>query len=541
MKEGINDKQTGLQEDCGQYEESGRPFAEEASVNTASNNKRIAKNTLLLYFRMGVTLVVSLYTCRVVLDVLGFEDYGTYNVVGGVVLMFTSISGVLSSAISRFLSFEIGAGNQDRLRKVFSTSLQIQWGMVLAMIVLMEVVGVWFLNAKLNIPLHRMEAANWVLQCSIFTFALNLLGLPYLAAIMSHERMNAYAYISILEVLLKLVAVFVLSAAACDKLKVWAVMLMLISLVVFLLYRGYGRRNFLECRGRRVFDRALLKEITGFSGWNFIGASSAVLRDQGVNILLNLFYGTAVNAARAASMQVSVAISGFSSNIMAALNPQITKAYASGNREYMMTLIRQGSRFSFYLLLFFSLPVLIETPMVLDLFLKDVPEHTVLFVRLILISVMMESISAPLITAMLATGNIRNYQIVVGGLQLLNFPLSYVLLYWGFFPEVTVVVSIVCSVFSFLARLFMLRGMIGLQSGAFFTKVFLRVWKVALLSAVLPYLLYVWMDGGIGRLLLVCLASVFSTVGMIYYVGCDLSDRMYLKDKLEGLKKKWRK
>lgn len=501
-------------------------LAPDEDIATPSSKRRIAKNTLLLYFRMIFTLFVSLYTCRIVLNSLGFSDYGLYNVVGGVVLMFSIISGSLTSAITRFLSFELGNGNKEQIKRVFATAQIVQLCTALVTMLLIELIGVWFLNHKLNVPPQRMEAANWVLQCSIFTFAINLLTIPYTAAIMSREQMNIYAYISIQETLLKLLAVLALSHFAFyDRLETWGTFLATISLITFLTYRFYCRRHFGECRGKMIFDKALLKQIMGFSGWNFIGSASAIFRDQGVNILINLFFGTVVNAARATSFQVSTAVSGFATNIMTAFNPQITKSYAAGQREYMLSLIRQGSRFSFYMLLLLSVPLLIETPYVLTLFFKNVPEHTTLFVRLLLIFILIESISVPLITAMLATGRIRNYQIIVGGLQLLNFPISYLFLHWGFFPEVTVLVSIGCSFVCFIARLVMLRKPIGLNAKAFFFQVFIRTWYVALLAFLPPFLLHNLLAQGFPRLLCVCFISALSTLILIYWQGCNKRER----------------
>ena len=501
----------------------------------AASQRRIAKSALLLYLRMIFTLLVSLYICRVVLEVLGFEDYGIYNVVGGIVLLFSVISGSLTSAISRFLAFELGKNENRQLREIFSTALLVQSGMALILIFVIEIAGVWFLNYKLNIPPSRMEAANWVLQCSILTFGINLITIPYTAAIISREQMNAYAYISIGEALLKLLAVFLLAHITLpDKLKAWAVLLTLIALITLLLYRAYCRRRFEECSGKLIYRKEPLKQIMSFSGWNFIGTTSAAFRDHGVNILLNLFFGTVVNAARGISVQISSALGGFANNIVAAFNPQIIKSYASGNLEYMRSLVQKASRFSFYMLLILSIPVMIETPYVLDLFFKNVPEHTTLFVRLLLIFILSESVSAPLITSILATGHIRNYQIVVGGLQLLNLPVSYLFLRWGFFPEVTVAIAICCSFFCFLARIFMLRKPIGLSAWAFFRQTLIRVWCVAAIAFLLP-LPITYLSEGFIRLVCTCIVSVICTLCTIYVMGCDTQERAFIKRKAAAL------
>ena len=380
-------------------------------------------------------MAVSLYTSRVVLNTLGVEDFGIYNVIGGVVAMFSVISGGLSAAISRYITFELGQGNTAKLKSVFSSSVTIQIGLALLIFVLAEIGGVWFLNEKMNLPESRIGAANWVLQCSILTFMVNLISVPYNAAIIAHERMQAFAYISIIEVVLKLLIVYILVIFSFDKLKLYGILLLAVACVIRIAYGIYCKRNFKECTYHFTFNKALLKEMMGFAGWNFIGSFAGVLRDQGVNIVINLFCGPVINAARAIAFQVNVAVNGFATNFMTAINPQITKSYASGDYPYMLTLVQSGARFSFYLLLLLSLPIIIETNTILTLWLKNVPEYTVIFVRLVLVFAMCEVLSGTQITALQATGNIRNYQIVVGSLQLLNFPISYLLLGKGYAPE----------------------------------------------------------------------------------------------------------
>ena len=345
-------------------------------ITTNYNNKRIAKNTFLLYFRMLFTMMVSLYTSRVVLATLGVEDFGIYNVVGGVVTMFAIISTSLSSAISRFITIELGKGDLRRLKTVFSTAVVIQFLMALVVVILAELIGVWFLNNKMNIPEVRMNAANWVLQFSIFTFGVNLICIPFNALIIAHERMSAFAYVSILEVSLKLLIVYLLVLMSVDKLIVYGALLLVVAIVITFAYFIYCRRHFKECKCFCRIDRFLLKRMLSFSGWNFIGASSAILRDQGVNIAINLFCGPTVNAARGMAVQVNHAINSFAQNFMTALNPQITKSFAVGDSKYMFTLIFQGARLSFYMLLFLSLPVLMSTEYILSIWLKIVPDYT---------------------------------------------------------------------------------------------------------------------------------------------------------------------
>lgn len=508
------------------------------STQTSDNNKRIAKNTLLLYFRMLFMMVVSLYTSRVILNALGVEDFGIYNVVGGVVAMFTVISGSLSAAISRFITYELGKGDQSKLNKIFSASVTIQLALSLIIVVLIESVGVWFMNAKMTIPVDRMVAANWVLQFSIITFVINLISVPYNAAIIAHERMSAFAYISILEAICKLAIAFLIMVSPMDKLVFYAILMCAVSVLIRFTYGHYCKKHFTECTYHFHWDKDILKKMFGFAGWNFIGASSAVLRDHGGNIVINLFYGPSVNAARGIAIQVNNAILGFVSNFMTALNPQITKSYASGDREYMMTLLFQGARLSFYLLLLLSLPVLVNTHYILVLWLKLVPEHAVFFVQLILVFAMSESISNPLITAMLATGKIRNYQIVVGGLQMMNLPISYVSLRLGCIPETVLIVAIVISQCCLAARLYMLRGMIGLSSIQYLKKVYFNVIVVALLSLVVPGLLSKCIEESFLSFTLSSLVAVFCTIIVEFYVGCNGKERAFVIEKMNIVKNK---
>ncbi len=508
---------------------------------SSENNKRIAKNTLLLYFRMLLMMAVTLYTSRVVLNALGVTDYGIYNVVGGVVAMFSIISGSLSAAISRFITFELGRGDKDKLKRVFSSAVTIQFLLAGIIIVLAEAAGVWFLNVKMNIPAERMIAANWVFQFSIITFAVNLISVPYNATIIAHERMSAFAYISILEAIGKLVIAFLITVSPIDKLIFYAILMCVVTLVIRLTYGSYCKRHFEECTCHFFFDKDMFKRMFGFAGWNFIGASSSVLRDQGGNIAINLFCGPAVNAARGIAFQINAAINGFVTNFMTALNPQITKSYAAGDCNYMMTLIFQGARLSFYMLLILALPVLVNTHYILNIWLNIVPEHTAFFIRLVLVFAMSESISNPLITAMLATGRIRNYQLVVGGLQMMNFPISYILLRIGLFPEIVFIVAIVISQCCLGARLLMLRGMIGLSVRKYFKKVYLNIVTVTVIASIIPVFLIGKMQETFLCFVLHSFIAVICSLISIYYVGCNTTERIFIRNKITAFVKGKRK
>lgn len=505
----------------------------------SQKNKRIAKNTLLLYVRMLFSMLISLYTSRVILQTLGVEDYGIYNVVGGVVTMFSILSGSLSAAISRFITYELGKGDIKKLTTIFSSAVNIQIGLSFIIILLAESIGLWFLNVKMNIPADRMYASNWVFQLSILTFVLGLISVPYSATIVAHEKMSAFAYIGIFETSAKLVVVYLLLLFTCDKLILFAILMAIIALIIRLIYGIYCKKHFKECNYRFVYDNTLFKKMFSFAGWNFIGASSALLRDTGGNIVINLFCGPAVNAARGIAMQVNNAVSGFSNNFMTAINPQITKSYAIGDHSYMMTLIYQGARLSFYLLLLLSLPIIINANYVLNIWLKIVPEHSVFFVRLVLIFSMCESISNPLITAMLATGNIRNYQIIVGGLQMLNLPVSYIMLRMGCIPETVLIVAIIISQCCLAARLIMLRKMIGLSARNYLKKVYMNVIGVTLLSAIIPIIAVYNLKESFVSFIFVTILSLISTTLILFYVGCTSNERVFIIEKGKKMVKRF--
>ena len=466
---------------------------------------------------------ISLYTSRVILSALGFSDYGIYNVVGGIVAMFTMVSGSLKAAISRFITFELGTGDKDKLKRVFSCSITIQIVLAIILIFIAETVGLWFLNSKMVIPEGRMVAANWVYQFSIITFVINLISIPYHSSIIAHERMGAFAYISILEAAFHLIIAWTISVASLDRLIYYALMLVVVALIVRLIYIWYCKKNFEECSYVFIYDKKILKDMFDFSGWNMIGATSAVCRDHGGNIILNLFFGPEVNAARGIGIQVSNAIQGFVTNFQMALNPQIIKNYATQELDYMNNIVLKGAKFSYYILFIIALPVFVSTGYILELWLGAYPDHTVLFLQLIIVFTLIESLSGPLITVMYATGDVKNYQIVVGGFQLLNLPISYFLLEIGLIPEIVIVVAIVLSCVCLISRLFMLRRIVS--SRRFLKEVVANTLAVSLLSAVIAYGLSILMPAGfLGFILRSLLAVIVSSV-IVLFIGLTKSER----------------
>lgn len=495
---------------------------------TDSRTRRIARNTLMLYIRMFALLLVGLYTSRVVLEALGENDYGIYNVVGGVVAMFTIISGALNSAVSRFITFEMGKGAAARLNEVYSTAVTIQFIIALTVVAAAEPIGLWFIENDMTIDPSRIPAAKLVLHFSILAFVINLMSVPQMASITAHEKMSAYAAIGVLDGLLRLAVAFMIMRSPMDRLVYYAALMAAVVLIVRGAYGIYCRTHFPECRYRPVFEKPLMKEMFSFAGWNFIGVSAGVLRDQGGNILVNLFYGTAVNAARGIAVQLNAAVQGFVTNFMTAVNPQITKSYASGDKAYMLSLIRRSSRMSFFLLFVIALPILFNTEYLLSIWLKDVPAHTVMFVRLFLVFALCESISNPLITAQLATGKIRNYQLVVGGLMLLNIPVSYIFLKHGAAAEITVAVAIAISLVCLAARLVMLRGMIGLSIRKFVSDVCLKIVLVVVISLILPIAIYNVLPDGFAGFVISAAVCVAVSGSAVLFMGLDGKERKEL-------------
>ena len=504
-------------------------------------SKRIAKNTLLLYLRMLITMVVGLFTSRVILNTLGVTNFGIYNVVGGFVGMFSMISGSLSSAIGRFITFELGKGNTEKLKVIFSTSINIQIIFITIGILIAESFGIWFLNEKMIIPTERLYAANWVFQFSIICLAIDMLSIPYNACIIAHEKMSAFAYISIYEVITKLLIAWMVAISPTDKLIFYSLLMCLVSLSIRIIYGYYCNKNFIECKYQFTLNKKLLKEMFSFAGWNFIGQSSAILREQGGNLIINLFCGPTINAARAIASQVNSAVSRFYSNFMMAVGPQITKSYACKEYEYMTKLAHQSARLSFFMLFFLSLPIIVNIHYILGIWLNIVPEHTPNFVILVMIFTMCESLSNPLITIMLATGRIRNYQIVVGGLHMLNPPISYILLRIGCIPETILIVAIFLSLVCLIARLIMLKKIINFSPSKYFLKVLFPVIKVFILASIIPLIISKNLNEDFKSCIINCLIACGCSIITIYYIGCNTDERKIIKSKILFITKKLHK
>ncbi len=512
------------------------------SADNQANNKRIAKNTLLLYFRMLLTMAVTLYTSRVVLKVLGVEDFGIYNVVGGVVAMFSFLNSAMTTSTQRYITFELGKGNFDRLKTIFSTCVNIHAIIAFAIILLVETVGIWFLYNKMVIPTERLDAAMWVLQISILTTVIAIMSFPYNADIIAHERMSAFAYISIIEVSLKLGIVFLLQLfASYDKLILYALLIAVVQLLICFSYKCYCNKHFVESKYNLVFDKALFKEMLSFAGWNLWGNLAAILFTQGLNMLLNTFFGPVVNAARGIAVQVQSAVSQFSHNFQTAINPQITKTYASGQLEDMHKLVFRSSKFTFMLLLILCLPIIIETPFILNLWLEEVPDYTSIFLRIILVTTIIDASANSLMVSAAATGEVKKYQSIIGGILLSIVPISYWVLKLGGQSWTVFMVHLFVCCIAFVTRLFIIKPMINLNIASFFSKVLIRCMFVVSLAILMPIFLHFALDRNILNSVIIIAVSFISAAIATFSVGIDSNERRWVLNKAKDLVGKFKK
>lgn len=495
-------------------------------TSNSDKNKRIAKNTVLLYGRMFIMLIISLYTSRVVLKALGVDDYGIYTVVGGVVSMFTLLSGSLSAAISRYITYELGRGDLNKQKVVFSTSVNIQLILIAVLFLIFETVGLWFLNTKMVIPEGRLTAANWVFQFSVVTFAFNLLAVPYNASIISHEKMDVFAYISLFEAFSKLAVAFLILKNPFDRLIYYGLLLLIISIVIRFIYVFYCKRKFAECQYKFALDKTLTKEMLGFASWSFFGAGSTQLMNQGVDILSNVYFGVVVNAARGVANQVNGAVVSFVNSFTTAVNPQITKSYAVGDYEYMKDLVYKSAKYSYFLLLFFAIPIILETNEMLALWLVETPDHSVNFVRLIICISLVYVLSNSMVTAMLATGDIKKYQLIVGGLGLLVFPLAWICFSIGLPPESSYLIMLLIYILQAFARLYLLRSMIKISIKKFAIEVLVPAIKVSLISVLLPLIICIFAEESIYRMILTTIVSTIMIIVSVYFGGLSKAERL---------------
>lgn len=500
------------------------------SQNITVNNQRIAKNAAMLYIRMFVTMLISLYTSRAVLQALGVDDYGIYNVVGGVI----SIMGVLNAAMSwstiRFLTFDLGKGDKKTMQNTFSMCILIFVVLSAIFVLISESVGVWFLNTQMTISDSRIAAANWVFQFSILGSVLGLIFTPYGSLIFAHEDFSFSAYISIAESVLKLIIVLLLPFVPFDSLIMYSFLLVVVTLLMKAITYIWCKTKYEESRLVKYWNKTLFKEILSYSGWSLFGSLSNMAKNTGLNVILNLFFNPAVNAACGIANQVNGIIYQFFSSFFTAVNPQITKYYAQKDMKNMYELVFRSSKFSFYLILLLSVPIALEAPTIISLWLGQLPEHVVSFVRLIVVITAIDATAFPINATSTATGKIKLYQTVAGVISILNLPLSYIALVFGGSPEVVFVISLCLALLSFFARLWAINKVIDFPVKDYLKKVCLIVLAVASCVIPVPLIFHAIWSFDLLSSTLNCIVSIITTIVVVYTIGMTKSERYNIRN-----------
>lgn len=499
------------------------------------NSKRIAKNTLLLYFRTFIVLLISLYTSRVILRTLGVEDFGIYNVVGGVIVMLGYLTNSLSAASSRYITYDLGKGDVTQMKTTFGNILTIHFIMAGIIILIAETAGLWFVCTQLNIPIERQYAAMWVYQFAIFSSVVALIGVPYNSAIIAHEKMSAFAYISISDVILKLIIACILPFIPYDRLIVYSFLFLCIQIFDRVMYGVYCTKHFEETKAHISYNKKLFKEIFKFAGWTMTGNLAAMGFSQGLNILLNIFFGPVINAARGIAIQVQSACQQFCSNFQMALNPQLTKSYAQEDLDYMHKLLIKSSKFSFYILFFIVLPLMFEAEFVLKIWLGSVPEHTANFLRLILITGLLYTLSNPITVSVHATGKIKKFQIVEGSILISIVPIAYLLLkFFHVPPESVFIVHIIVEIVTQYARLRIALPMINLRISTYLKQVILPIIQVIVLAPIIPFIALFYIGHSWIAFIATCIICVLCSSLLIFTLGCTSSERKFFIQKAKN-------
>lgn len=497
------------------------------------NSKRVTKNTFFLYFRLSIIIVLNFVITRELLNALGVVDFGLVSVIGSVVTMFSFISTTMSSAISRYFNFELGKNDFDELNKTFNISLQIYLLIIMILLLLSETIGIYFLNTKINIPEGYYGTIFWFYQASVATFLINIAAIPFYSLVISHENMNVYAVLSILENVGKLAIIFLLFLFSANRLPIYGLLLAAISLFHFFAYYIYCRVKYEETRFKLVFDFKKFKELVLFGGWNLWGAISVLFSDLFINILLNNFFGGLVNAARSIALQASGGLATFATNFMTASRPQITKYWASNDYNSSAKLSIISSKIGFYLVLIPLLPIIFDTSYILRLWLGKDVEYTVIFTRLILIKTIILTTAYPLMTMIQATGKIAFYQFSIGMIYWLNLPVSYIFLKLGYAPETTIIVAIAIEIICFIVRIALIKKITGFKFYKEYAGLFFRAVCVSAISAIIPILICAHMEQSFYRFLMVGLSSLIVSCIAIYNIGLDNGSKTFIMVMLE--------
>lgn len=505
------------------------------------SKKRIAKNTLMLYFRMFLTMGVSLYTSRIVLIALGVTDYGVYNVVGGVVAMLGFFNSSIGTSTQRFLNVGMASAAETSLKRIFSTAVNVHILIGLITVILLETVGLWFVVNKLVIPTGQENAAFWVYQCSVFSFFISIISTPYNAAIIAYERMSAFAIFSIIEVLLKLCIAFAILHFAYNRLIFYAVLLLVSTIIMRILYGIYCSKTFKDIKYQWYLDPALIKKMMSFSGWMIFGCLADILGTQGVNMMINIFFGPVFNAARAIAVQVQAAVAQFSTNFIVSVNPQIVKSYASGDLGYSYRLVFTASKLSFFLMLILVVPIVLRSQEILSLWLKVVPDEAAIFVNIILIEYLIRSSYTPIAQINQASGNIRAYQLAIASLFFLNFAVTYVLFKCGYPVYSTFILSAFIALIGLFARLFILKIQLQFPAGKYLRDVTVRVCIVSISAFAVNYLINPLLANNIlGLFYLITIATVLNII-FIWIIGLNKTEKLYISEKTNYIFQKLRR
>lgn len=493
--------------------------------NMIADNRRIAKNTAILYLRSIIMLLISLYTSRVILQTLGVSDYGIIGAVAGAVGMFSMVTNSFTGAISRFITFELGKGGNSRLNTIFCTSVNTLYILSAIIILLGLTLGLWFLNTTMNIPAERLTAANWVMVTSVVSMVIAIQCTPYTATIVAHEHMSAFAYLNIIEAVLKLAIVFLLQLGEYDKLILYSLLMLGVSITMRLAYIVFCRKKYPECKYHAAIDKGTMGEMFGFAGWTGLNGIVYTFNKQGVEMLINVFFGVVYNAARSIATQVEGMINQFVGNFTSAMSPQITKLYAAGEKEQMFTLICRGAKFSYFLLLFFALPVFFEAETLLDIWLGTYPEKAILFIRLSLLLSMAYMTGNTLLTGCFAVGKIRSYSIAASIVSSFLFIGTLILYHLGFRMEWTYAIGLAVLLMMTGARLAFLHNRIGFPISMFFKTVLLRLSVVTIIAVIIPIAIYIYITPGLFRLILTIIGTTAGSALTVYYLGLDSKER----------------
>lgn len=495
-------------------------------TDNSSSNKRIAKNTLFLSIRMVIVLVINLFTTRIVLQALGVVDYGVYNVVCGFVTMFAFLNTAMSNGIQRFFNYEFGKNGEDGANKVYCTSLYIQATLALIVVILVEVIGLWYLHNKMVIPADRMVAAEWIFQFAILTFVMGIMRAPYAAAVTAHERLDFYAIVSVLDAFLQFGIALSLLIIPFDSLIVYGILMAFISVINIIIYFIYCKKKFKEIRFNKSFNKELFKSMLGFSGWNLFGSFSGVMADQGINLVLNIFFGPVVNAARGVANQIGGAVHSFVANIMMPVRPQVTQSYACGDVQRTMSLTYSVSKITCAIVMVLAIPASLEINYLLHLWLGDnVPDHTAAFTIIIILTSIVTNLNWATSGVVHATGIMRDYQLWGSILRMISVPLAFVVLKVYKIPEIALLSVFVCQTLAHGVGLFIVKRLVNMSIREYLNRVVYPICLILSISIVASFGIHSLLPEGILRLIIVSFASLIIVVFLLYYLGVNDAER----------------